>query len=208
MKRVMAIRAASICRDVIQPHSIAFRRVFAERDGRTAPGFAPHAPALLLAELDLLGHQHSSVIPCSPAFPTMVRQPRLPALPQHGSGRLTGSFHAGCVGGISGGMIGPPVRAGRDSAGAACTGAAGSPKPCLLTGAGRSLRSPPGRSPPGRSPSRRGRRSRSRSRAPGPRSLRRGSPSCARRTLAALQNFTLVQPGSLRRSRHKWCALR
>ena len=58
MWRVMAIRAASIWRAVIQPGSSGLDAVVAEGDRGAALGLTGEAAAVLLAVLDLAWHQH------------------------------------------------------------------------------------------------------------------------------------------------------
>ena len=62
MKRVMATRAASICRSVIQPQRMAFSPKSPKARRGAAPGLAGHAAALLFPVLDLLWHQHGDCI--------------------------------------------------------------------------------------------------------------------------------------------------
>src|SRR5450759_2128954 len=62
-ERVIARRAASIWRLVIQAGSRGSKTVFAESQGRAALGLAGHTTSLDLAMLDSSGHQHGYT-PC------------------------------------------------------------------------------------------------------------------------------------------------
>ena len=113
MKRVIAIRAASIWRDVIQPHDIAFRPYSPKAidDPRHAlPVMRPRCTLRYLTFLGINIYQFSLLplipIPLLPSGLSARRRAR----PR--SGALAASFHDGCDGGISGGMIGPPARRG------------------------------------------------------------------------------------------------
>ena len=63
MNRVIATRAASICRSVSQHGSSAFSPKSPNDTSDPRHALPAHPPALLLAELDFLRHQHN-VHPC------------------------------------------------------------------------------------------------------------------------------------------------
>src|SRR5450755_3904903 len=105
IERVIATRAASICRAVIQPHSIAFKPKSPNAKVEPRQAFPVMRPRCCLRFLTFLGINMAYSLPSS--FPV--------------SGLLSASdfsFQLGC-GGAIGGKIGADVRAGISS-GMAC----------------------------------------------------------------------------------------